>query len=52
MARSIKKERKPLSKKFWIITYIVSALVLIGIIIGCFVAYILNSTKDLVVRFD
>lgn len=51
MARSIKKVRKPHTKKFWIILSSCLSLLVIGIIVGLFVWYILANTDSLTKRF-
>ena len=51
MARSIKKVRKPHTKKFWIILSSCLAVVVVGIIVGLFVWYILANTSTLTKRF-
>lgn len=51
MARSIKKVRKPHTKKFWIILSSIIAVCVIGIIVGLFVWYALANTNTLTKRF-
>ncbi len=51
MARSIKKVRKPHTKKFWIILSSCLSLLVVGIIVGLFVWYILANTDSLTKRF-
>lgn len=51
MARSIKKVRKPHTKKFWIILSSLLGVLVIGIIVGLFVWYILANTATLTKRF-
>jgi len=51
MARSIKKVKKPHTKKFWIILSSCLAFLVVGIIVGLFVWYILANTATLTKRF-
>jgi len=51
MARSIKKVKKPKTKKFWIILGSSIGVAIVGLIIGLFVWYSLANTKPLVKHF-
>jgi hypothetical protein len=51
MARSIKKVKKPKTKKFWIILGSSIGVAIVGLIVGLFVWYALANTKTLVKRF-
>jgi len=52
MARSVKKVRKPKTKKFWIILGSTIGVAFIGLIIGLLAAYALNNSATTVNRFS
>ena len=51
MARNIKKEKKKLGKAFWISVSAALVVVVVGLIIGIFVAYANNNTADIENKF-
>jgi uncharacterized protein YeeX (DUF496 family) len=52
MARSVKKVRKPKTKKFWIILGSSIAVVIIGLVVGLLVAYVKGNTAELTNTFE